>query len=141
MWGCWTGADSTHVFHRQLRAVTPLRLVRQTPITFLMKHLHSDIMRVIVSKTRSLNFQGKGKLHTLVLLQMQRQSERTDRKHTQCCTTGIQMLSGCLGYLDEAGSRVPPLLKVLLPMLLLHLQGKTRAEDALGNKERVHTET
>lgn len=106
-----------------------------------MKHLRSDIVRVTVSKTRSVNFEGAGRSHAPALLQMRRQSERTDGKRTQRCTAGLQMFSGCLAYLDEAGSRVPPLLKVLLPMLLLHLQGETRAEDALGNTERAHTRT
>lgn len=43
---------------------------------------------------------------------------------------------GFLGvwYLDEVGCRHPPLLKVLLTVLLLHLQGKARAQDALGEK-------
>lgn len=43
-------------------------------------------------------------------------------------------LRGFLGvlYLDEVGCRHPPLLEVLLTVLLLHLQGKARAQDALG---------
>lgn len=35
-------------------------------------------------------------------------------------------------YLDEICCRRPPLLKVLLPVLLLHLEGKARAQDTLG---------
>lgn len=34
-------------------------------------------------------------------------------------------------HLDQACGRVPPLLKVLLPVLLLNLQGKARPQDAL----------
>lgn len=34
------------------------------------------------------------------------------------------VLCACV-YLDEAGSWVSPLFKVLLPMLLLHFQGET----------------
>lgn len=43
---------------------------------------------------------------------------------------------GFLGvlYLDEVGCRHPPLLEVLLTVLLLHLQGKARAKDALGEE-------
>lgn len=43
---------------------------------------------------------------------------------------------GFLGilYLDEVGRWHPPLLKVLLPVLLLHLQGKARSQDALGGQ-------
>lgn len=37
----------------------------------------------------------------------------------------VCLFSACLSiYLDEAGSWVPPFFKVLLSMLLLHLQGK-----------------
>lgn len=39
-----------------------------------------------------------------------------------------------ISYLDEVGCRHPPLLKVLLTVLLLHLQGKARAQDALGEE-------
>jgi hypothetical protein len=37
-------------------------------------------------------------------------------------------------YLDEVGCWHPPLLKVLLPVLLLYLQGEARAKDALGRQ-------
>lgn len=40
-------------------------------------------------------------------------------------------------YLDEVGCWHPPLLKVLLPMLLLDLQGKARAQDALRRQGMV----
>ena len=43
-------------------------------------------------------------------------------------------LRGFLGvlYLDKVGCWHPPLLEMFLPVLLLHLQGKARAKDALG---------
>lgn len=37
----------------------------------------------------------------------------------------------CSGHLYQVGSRHPPLLKVLLSVLLLHLQGKARPQDSL----------
>lgn len=37
-----------------------------------------------------------------------------------------------LRYLDQVGCWSPSLLKVLLPMLLLHFEGKARAQDPLG---------
>lgn len=39
---------------------------------------------------------------------------------------------GARTHLDQARGRVPPLLKVLLPMLLLNFQSKARPQDALG---------
>lgn len=35
-------------------------------------------------------------------------------------------------YLDQVGRRSPPLLKVLLPMLLLHFEGEAGTQDPLG---------
>lgn len=37
-------------------------------------------------------------------------------------------------HLDESCCRVPPLLKVLLPVLLLDLQSKTRTQDPLVDR-------
>lgn len=45
--------------------------------------------------------------------------------------------AGCLLYLDEVGSRVPPLLKVLLSVLLLDLQGEARAQNPLVGREQT----
>lgn len=42
--------------------------------------------------------------------------------------------------LDEAGCRVTPLLKVLLPVLLLDFEGKARTQDALRGHREVTTE-
>lgn len=43
----------------------------------------------------------------------------------------------CSCHLYQVGSRHPPLLKVLLPVLLLHLQGKARPQDSLRVGDRV----
>lgn len=43
----------------------------------------------------------------------------------------------CGRYLDQVGSRHPPLLKVLLPVLLLHLQGKARPQNSLWVRGQI----
>jgi len=46
-------------------------------------------------------------------------------------------VGGGRSHLDESGGGLPPLLKVLLPLLLLDLQGQAGPQDALQR----HTET
>lgn len=43
----------------------------------------------------------------------------------------------CQAHLYESGCWVPPLLKVLLPVLLLNLQSEARAQNALKDRRRT----
>lgn len=45
---------------------------------------------------------------------------------------GVRWDTPALPYLDQVGRRSPPLLKMLLPMLLLHFEGEAGAQDPLG---------
>lgn len=45
---------------------------------------------------------------------------------------GVRRDTPALPYLDQVGRRSPPLLKMLLPMLLLHFEGEAGAQDPLG---------
>lgn len=50
------------------------------------------------------------------------------------CQRKRERAAGC--YLDEVGGWVPPLLKVLLSVLLLDLQGKAWAQNTLNRRNR-----